>query len=49
MTRFINPIIDNHQRYLEKSDLFRRESNVVVFGLNKTENDDEKVKKYCYQ
>lgn len=40
----IREVIDNHQRYLEKSDSFRRETNVVVFGLNETENDTEKVK-----
>lgn len=39
----IREVIDNHQRYLEKSDSFRRETNVVVFGLNETENDTEKV------
>ena len=40
----IREVIDNHQRYLEKSDSFRRENNVVVFGLQESENDTEKVK-----
>ena len=40
----IREVIDNHQRYLEKSDSFRRENNVVLFGLQESENDGEKVK-----
>ena len=40
----IREVIDNHQRYLEKSDSFRRENNVVLFGLQESENDTEKVK-----
>ena len=40
----LREVIDNHQRYLEKSDSFRRENNVVVFGLQESENDDVKVK-----
>ena len=40
----LRDVIDNHQRYLEKSDSFRRENNVVIFGLQESENDDVKVK-----
>ena len=39
----LREVIDNHQRYLEKSDSFRRENNVVVFGLHETENDAARV------
>ena len=42
----IQKIVDNHQRYLEKADSYRRENNVVVFGLQESqeENDSDKVK-----
>ena len=43
--REIRKIVDNHQRYLEKADSHRRENNVVMFGLQESddENDREKV------
>ena len=39
----LRKVIDNHQRYLEKADSVRRENNVVVFGLQESENDNSKV------
>ena len=39
----LRKVIDNHQRYLEKTDSYRRESNVVVFGFEESENDVEKI------
>ena len=40
----LRTVIDNHQRYLEKTDSFRRESNVVIFGLQESEKDADDVK-----
>ena len=31
----IQKVVDNHQRYLEKADSYRRENNVVVFGIRR--------------
>lgn len=39
----IQKIVDNHQRYLEKADSHRRENNVVIFGLQESENDQNEV------
>ena len=33
----IREIIDNHQQFLEKTDAYRRENNLVVFGLKEAE------------
>ena len=32
-------IVDDHQRFLEKTDSFRRENNVFVFGIDESDND----------
>ena len=39
-------VVENHQTFLEKSDTFRRECNVVVYGLAESTEitDDEKIK-----
>ena len=43
----IKKVIDNHQSFLEKTDAFRREKNVVVFGVEESDasNDETDVVK----
>ena len=42
----IQKVVDNHQNFLEKTDSFRRECNVVVYGLPENEDieDAEQIK-----
>ena len=39
-------VVENHQNFLEKSDTFRRECNVVVYGLAESNEvtDNDKIK-----
>ena len=32
-------IVNDHQPFLEKTDSFRRENNVSVFGIDESDND----------
>ena len=42
----IQKVVDNHQNFLEKTDSFRRECNVVIYGLPETDevSNDVQVK-----
>lgn len=42
----IQKIVDNHQNFLEKTDSFRRDRNVVVYGLPESDEtaDSENVR-----
>ena len=37
----IQKMFDNHQNFLEKTDSFRRETNVVIYGLSESEEQSE--------
>ena len=37
-------IVNDHQRFLEKTDSFRRENNVFVFGIDGSDNDGEQMR-----
>ena len=47
----IQAVVDNHQNFLEKSDSYRRECNVVIYGLAESADvqDEDQVKEVLHE